>query len=61
MFMYEIYDRALYEQMFIFIKAYDEYEAEARYNELFPSNLYEGEYIDEYDEAEAELLGYDIF
>ena len=61
MFMFELYDRALYETMYIFIRAYDEYEAEARCNELFPKDLYETYYEDEYTEEEAEILGYDIF
>ena len=63
MFMFEIYDKAFFGEGSInfFIRAYDEYEAESRCNELFPKELYECYYEDEYTEEEAEALGFDIF
>ena len=61
MFLFEIYDKALYEPMNVFIRAYDEYEAEARSKELFSAELYEVYYEDEYTEEEAEILSFDIY
>ena len=63
MFMFEIFDRAFFgeESANIFIKAYDEFEAKFRCNELFSEKYYEAYYIDEYTEEEAEIIGYDIF
>ena len=67
MFMFEICDKEffedgiMFESEFVFIKAYDEYEAEFRCNELFPKEFYKCYYEDEYTEEEAEILGYDIF
>jgi hypothetical protein len=45
----------------VFVKAYDEYEAEARFNELFPFRLYCGYLEDEYTEEEAKILGFDVY
>ena len=61
-YLFEVEDRALWDESYeVFIKAYDEYEAEIRFKEIFPFDLFVGYYEDEYTEEEAKILGFDIY
>jgi len=61
-YLFEVESRHNWDGYFeVFIKAYDEYEAEVRFNELFPFDLYSGCLEGEYTEEEAEILGFDVY